>query len=220
MKIIKVLLFFLISTKLWADSGEYLWGGNFLDKLNNGISILENPIYLTDIVNLNKNDLRILRNSIFAKYGYKFKSIDLHNYFIKYSWYKAEYDNVDNRLSELDKSNISIIQKIENNYPINTNALIGLWWDPPFDRGFAVDAAGPDQFRIYPNGIFVIVYTHRGDKYIFSSGLWSYGNNILKINGEIINTEKRNSFRDGLRDTFVFNNILWWKWEDNANSVM
>jgi hypothetical protein len=40
LRIIKILLFLLISAKLYGDSGEYLWGGNFLDNLKNGTSIL------------------------------------------------------------------------------------------------------------------------------------------------------------------------------------
>jgi hypothetical protein len=161
--------------------------------------------------------LRILRNAIFAKYGYKFRSFDLDNYFRKYSWYKAEYDNVDNKLNEFDINNISLIQKVENNYPIKYNELTGLWWDPPFDKEFAVSASGPNQLRIYPNGIFVIVYTNPVKEYSFSSGLWIYDNSILKLDGEIVNVQKRNSFRDGARYTFVFKNIFWWKWSNNAN---
>jgi len=220
MKIIRVLFILVLSTKLWGDNGQYLWRGSILDKLADGVSVLENPIYFTDIVNLNKDGFRILRNAIYAKHGYIFRSNELHEYFIKYSWYMARYSNVEDRLTETDINNISLIQRVERNYPNNSNELTGLWWNPPFDRGYAVDAAGPDQLRIYSNGIYVIVYTHRGDEYVFSSGLWNYENNIFKINDEIIEIESRNSFRDGIRDTFNFERIFWWKWSDNANMVM
>jgi hypothetical protein len=220
MKNIKGIIILLISTRLWGDSGTYLWGGKILDKLDSGISVLENPICLTDLVNLNKADLRVLRNAVYAKHGYIFRSNDLYDYFIKFSWYRAEYSNVDDRLNEIDINNIFLIQRVENNYPNNSNELIGLWWDPPIDRGFAVDAAGPDQLRIYSNGIYVIVYTHRGDNYIFLSGLWHYENNIFQLNNEIIRVERRDSFRDGIRDTLNFERILWWKWDNDANYVM
>jgi hypothetical protein len=44
----------------------------------------------------NINDtFKILRNNIFAKYGYKFNSADLHHYYSKKKWYKInqEYDH-------------------------------------------------------------------------------------------------------------------------------
>ena len=58
--------------------------------------------------------LRIQRNLIFARYGYKFKSIDLSNYFSKFDWYNPLHDDVKNQLTENDKELIAEITKIEN----------------------------------------------------------------------------------------------------------
>lgn len=62
-----------------------------------------------------KSDLKIMRNEIFARYGFIFKSggeMDL--YFKKQDWYIAQYNSVDKFLTDLEKGNIKLIQQIEN----------------------------------------------------------------------------------------------------------
>lgn len=58
-------------------------------------------------------ELRIIRNSIYAKHNYIFKSDDLSDYFKKYDWYSPNLDNVDHLLTANDKFNISLISKLE-----------------------------------------------------------------------------------------------------------
>jgi len=73
--------------------------------------------YLTkaDIKNMSKEDLKIMRNEIFARYGYKFKVTGkMHKYFSSKSWYKAEYKNVDNFLTKVEKFNIIFLKKHED----------------------------------------------------------------------------------------------------------
>ena len=62
---------------------------------------------------LNKRQLRILRNEIFARKGKIFKSKDLHEIFSKQPWYKPDLDYNDKRLSTLDSENIALILKFE-----------------------------------------------------------------------------------------------------------
>jgi hypothetical protein len=38
----------------------------------------------------------------------------MDNYFKNQSWYRGQYDNVDQFLTDLEKENIKIIQEIEN----------------------------------------------------------------------------------------------------------
>jgi hypothetical protein len=57
--------------------------------------------------------LRIMRNEIFARYGYIFKSADLANYFKSQPWYKPQFANVDAKLTPLEKKNIALIVKME-----------------------------------------------------------------------------------------------------------
>ncbi|RLD77401.1 MAG: hypothetical protein DRJ10_11980 [Bacteroidetes bacterium] len=58
---------------------------------------------------LSIKDLDVMRNEIFAEYGYKFKSKKWQEFFAKYDWYKPVKDNVDEFLTEKDKYNIKVI---------------------------------------------------------------------------------------------------------------
>lgn len=59
-------------------------------------------------------ELRILRNAIYARHGRKFKSRDLQEYFESKDWYKPRNTEVtDAMLSPIEKHNIKEIQKAE-----------------------------------------------------------------------------------------------------------
>ncbi|MCR5081464.1 MAG: YARHG domain-containing protein [Treponema sp.] len=63
-----------------------------------------------------KEDLRILRNTIYAKYGYKFKSQDLNEIFSKCDWYSPKESNAGNfesRFNRLDGSLLQVIKLAE-----------------------------------------------------------------------------------------------------------
>ena len=58
--------------------------------------------------------LRIIRNEIWARHGYRFSSADLQQHFAKQAWYKPVDDNAAIELSELEKMNIAIIKSMES----------------------------------------------------------------------------------------------------------
>lgn len=60
-----------------------------------------------------KNELRIMRNEIFARHGYRFKTADLKEYFEKQYWYTAKYDDVSNMLTDIERANIKLIIQYE-----------------------------------------------------------------------------------------------------------
>ena len=66
-----------------------------------------------DLAGLSKADLKIMRNEIFARYGYTFKTSDMREYFEKQSWYSAEYSDVSSMLTDIEKTNISFIKSHE-----------------------------------------------------------------------------------------------------------
>ncbi|MFC2129424.1 YARHG domain-containing protein [Bacteroidota bacterium] len=68
----------------------------------------------TMIDDFSNEELRIIRNYIFAKYGYKFKSDDLQEYFSKFKWYAPQFDNVDDKITDVDKKIIAHIRKQES----------------------------------------------------------------------------------------------------------
>ena len=63
-----------------------------------------------------KEDLRILRNTIYAKYGYKFKSADLNEIFSKCDWYspkESSAENIEERFNCLESSLLEVIKLAE-----------------------------------------------------------------------------------------------------------
>lgn len=73
----------------------------------------ERKVTAEDLTGKTPGDLRLMRNSIFARHGYIFKSDDLTEYFSNFPWYKPTSPNVDNLLSPLEKENIAYIKKFE-----------------------------------------------------------------------------------------------------------
>ena len=67
----------------------------------------------SDLAGYTKAELRILRNSIFARHGYIFNSDDLYNHFAQFGWYNPVYDDVNSMLSKTEKHNVNLIKKLE-----------------------------------------------------------------------------------------------------------
>lgn len=59
------------------------------------------------------SDLRIMRNYIFARHGYKFKSKDLQDFFSQYSWYEPLFSDVISSLNKIELYNIKEIKAWE-----------------------------------------------------------------------------------------------------------
>ena len=110
-----------------------------------------------------KDELIILRNSIYANHGMIFKSQYLNNYFLKCKWYKPLLINVDNKLTENDKYNIRIIQYAEKLLSLKSelnkkdisytdqlndteNLLIGIWHTVPI-----MPSGWAETYSFYPN---------------------------------------------------------------------
>lgn len=67
----------------------------------------------SDIVGKSGSELRIMRNYIYARHGYKFKSKDLQQYFAQYSWYTPLYSDVSGALNATEKANVQFIKSYE-----------------------------------------------------------------------------------------------------------
>ena len=60
-----------------------------------------------------KPQLRLLRNEILARHGWKFQSKDLQEYFGKQKWYKPVADNSSIKLSLIEMTNIQLLKSEE-----------------------------------------------------------------------------------------------------------
>jgi hypothetical protein len=78
------------------------------------VALLNKVIETEQIDHLSKHDLRILRNTIFARYGYVFVSEDLKEHFSAFRWYNGTKSDVRNELNATDWINIVIIQSLED----------------------------------------------------------------------------------------------------------
>lgn len=92
---------------LFDDDLTKLYGGKYADVI---FEMLDEE-YLKS---LSLAELGIMRNEIFARYGYIFRTGGkMASYFSKQDWYKGVYRNVDQFLTEIEKANIKKIQRIE-----------------------------------------------------------------------------------------------------------
>jgi len=101
-----------------AKKGEYEIGfiGTPLKKYFTGRFSYASRRELTqdELVNMTLSDLRIMRNEIYARYGYVFKpNGDLDNYFKKQRWYRGQHQDISNFLTGLENQNIELIQMVE-----------------------------------------------------------------------------------------------------------
>ncbi|MGE6218864.1 YARHG domain-containing protein [Nubsella zeaxanthinifaciens] len=67
----------------------------------------------SDLKNLRKLDLQILRNTIFARHGYSFKKETYRQFFDYVDWYVPISNNVEKELTSLEKKNIKLLEKFE-----------------------------------------------------------------------------------------------------------
>lgn len=67
-----------------------------------------------DIRYMDKGQIRVLRNSIYARHGRKFKDANLRAYFRTQSWYTPRYDEIPaSRLNNYEKTNIQFLKSHE-----------------------------------------------------------------------------------------------------------
>lgn len=68
----------------------------------------------SDFLGLSSDELRLLRNSVYARHGRRFKDPALQNYFNSLPWYSPTRDEVSvYELSETERHNVSVIQSME-----------------------------------------------------------------------------------------------------------
>lgn len=152
-----LVLFFLFSVSCFGKDLKDYYNASIsvINKLNIAKSILFGNIELLDneelddysLALLNKNELRILYNSIYARYGYTFLSEDLTNYFNNFDWYFPKKNNVDENLTVLDKKNLEKIKLFEQGGDIScTNNIFFDSFGDVWSKDIVVPSAYSDNF--------------------------------------------------------------------------
>jgi hypothetical protein len=67
----------------------------------------------SELKNYSAYELKIMRNEIFARYGFKFTTKEMKDYFGKQSGYEAKLNDVSPFLSDIETKNIATIKKVE-----------------------------------------------------------------------------------------------------------
>ncbi|SEP83828.1 YARHG domain-containing protein [Flavobacterium urocaniciphilum] len=67
------------------------------------------------VENLSKGDVFVLRNLIFARHGFAFRDQTLRSFFDYHSWYMPVYSDVTKDLTYIEKKNIALLLRYEQN---------------------------------------------------------------------------------------------------------
>lgn len=67
----------------------------------------------TDLKNLKKLDLEIIRNTIYARHGFTFGKKSVRQFFDFVEWYVPISDNVESQLTPLEVKNIALLKRFE-----------------------------------------------------------------------------------------------------------
>jgi hypothetical protein len=76
--------------------------------------LLRQPLTLDDLKDLSRRDLRILRNTVFARHGRPFNTATMRDWFERMAWYRVDPKYTDKRLTKVDLDNIKLIRSVEN----------------------------------------------------------------------------------------------------------
>lgn len=90
---------------------EYYTTTEAVDTLNPSKQLFTKEL----VENLSKADIYILRNLIFARHGFTFRDQKLREYFDSHSWYMPVYSDVKNQLTTVEKENIDLLLRYEQN---------------------------------------------------------------------------------------------------------
>jgi len=94
--------------------GEFALDGEARGKSEE--SSLDRLLKVEELRKLSLRDLRILRNTIYARRGRPFKSQILRDHFAGMKWYKINDGYTDKLLSANDQRNIALIKSVENEF--------------------------------------------------------------------------------------------------------
>ena len=84
-----------------------------------------------DLVNRSQWELRVMRNEIFARHGYIFKSAEMYSYFNRQQWYSPRYDDISGRLSDIEARNVKLLRssnRLPQGNDLDLHAITNTTW--------------------------------------------------------------------------------------------
>ncbi|MBO9593155.1 MAG: YARHG domain-containing protein [Niabella sp.] len=72
-----------------------------------------NELTEKQLKNLKKLDLEIIRNTIFARHGYSFKSKGVRQFFDQVDWYVPVTNTIDGALTDVEQKNVALLKRFE-----------------------------------------------------------------------------------------------------------
>ncbi len=87
---------------------------NFINFRKYGVAS-ERTLFKEQLTNFSKQELRIMRNEIFASHGYIFKTQELKEYFEHKDWYRPKIADINSIvLSDIEEKNVELLLELEN----------------------------------------------------------------------------------------------------------
>jgi hypothetical protein len=88
--------------------------GKLVPPLREYPEVSERLLEQAELTTKTKEELMLMRNEPFAAYGYIFKNTFLKSYFENKPWYNPQFENVNERLTEIEKANVRLIKEVED----------------------------------------------------------------------------------------------------------
>ena len=104
---------------LSARRGKWLGGDGVAQSRRTPLedpTLLDQQLAVGQIALMSRRDLRLLRNTIYARHGYQFRSELLSSYFSSTDWYKAHADFSTKDLTAVDQRNLKLVRSVEDRH--------------------------------------------------------------------------------------------------------
>lgn len=98
----------------FTENQDFFLQTGFCDSMQEDFNCLSTILHKNDLINLSAKQLRLLRNAVYARHGYIFKTWDLADNFTRCIWYKENPLFKETDLTGIEKQNIETILSVEN----------------------------------------------------------------------------------------------------------
>lgn len=114
-----------------------------------------------DLCEYSREDLRLIRNEIYARHGLKFQSKDLNEYFTSKKWYSGKFDELPaGTLSIIEQKNIRLITELEKIMKQHSEVYVSAW--------------GLDDVKVEDNHLMIYAGEETMQSFIEFTESWDY----------------------------------------------